>query len=77
VVARRAGQTVTGTLTATGRCRYAGKVSVTAAGRWFLYAEFRQAGRGVEAWLPVDANRASRLVQRRELYQPAGRPQGA
>jgi hypothetical protein len=27
VVARRAGQTLTGALTATGRCRYAGKVS--------------------------------------------------
>jgi hypothetical protein len=25
----------------------------------------------------VDASRASRLVQRRELYLPAGRPQGA
>jgi hypothetical protein len=73
VVARRAGQTVTGALTATGRCRYAGKVSVPATGRWFLYVELRDAGRGVEAWLPVDAGRPGRLVERRELYLPAGR----
>jgi hypothetical protein len=77
VVARRAGQTVTGALAATGRCRYAGKVSVPAAGRWFLYVELREAGHGVEAWLPVDAGRAARLVERRELYQPAGRAAGA
>jgi hypothetical protein len=73
VVARRAGQTVTGALAATGRCRYAGKVSVPTAGRWFLYVELRDAGRGVEAWLPVDAGHAGRLVERRELYQPTGR----
>jgi hypothetical protein len=77
VVARRAGQTVTGALAATGRCRYAGKVSVPAPGRWFLYVELREAGRGVEAWLPVDAGRAARLVERRELYQPPGRAASA
>jgi hypothetical protein len=77
VVARRAGQTVTGALAATGRCRYAGQVSVTPAGRWFLYVELRDAGRGVEAWLPVDASRPGRLVEHRELYQPTGRAPGA
>jgi hypothetical protein len=77
VVARRAGRTVTGALATMGRCRYAGMVSVTAAGRWFLYVELRQADHMVEAWLPVDAGRAGWLVQRRELYQPAGRTQGA
>jgi hypothetical protein len=77
VVARRAGQTVAGTLAAAGRCRSAGMVSVPTAGRWFLYVELREAGRGVEAWLPVDAGRAGGLVERRELYQPAGRAPGA
>jgi hypothetical protein len=77
VVARRAGRTITGALAAMGRCRYAGMVSVPATGRWFLYVELRQAGGGVEAWLPVDAGRAGWVVQRRELYQPAGRAQGA
>jgi hypothetical protein len=32
LLARRAGQTVTGTLTATGHCRYAGQVGVPAIG---------------------------------------------
>jgi hypothetical protein len=55
VVARRSGQTIAGTLAATGRCRHADEVSVPDTGRWFLYVELREAGRGVEAWLPVDA----------------------
>jgi hypothetical protein len=76
VVARRAGRTVAGTLAGTGRCRYAGTVAVPAAGRWFLYAELRQQGRAAEAWLPVDAGRTGRVVERRELYRPAGRPKG-
>jgi hypothetical protein len=77
VVARRAGRTVTGALTATGPCRSAGQVRVTATGRWFLYVELRPPGFEVEAWLPVDASRASRVVERRDLYLPAGRPDGA
>jgi hypothetical protein len=31
----------------------------------------------VEAWLPVDASSANRLVAHRQLYLPAGRTQGA
>ncbi len=77
VVARRAGRTVTGTLAAAGSCRHAGKVAVTAAGRWFLYAELRYHGRAAEAWLPVDAGRAGRVVERRELYLPAGTTEAA
>ena len=75
-MARRAGQTVTGALAATGRCRYAGQVHVPATGRWFVY-ELRPPGFAVEAWLPVDASRPGRLVQHRELYQPTGRAPGA
>jgi len=77
LLARRAGQTVTGTLTATGHCRYAGQVRVPATGRWFVYVELRPPGFEVEAWLPVDASSANRLVQHRQLYLPAGRTQGA
>jgi hypothetical protein len=75
VVARRAGQTVTGALTATGRCRFSGRVSVAPAGRWFLYVELR-GPEPVEAWLPMDASRAGRLVERRQLYLPTGRAEG-
>ncbi|HET7517509.1 MAG TPA: hypothetical protein VFN05_07420 [Actinomycetes bacterium] len=77
LLARRAGQTVTGTLTATGHCRYAGQVHVPATGRWFVYVELRPPGFEVEAWLPVDASSTNRLVQHRQLYLPAGRTQGA
>jgi hypothetical protein len=77
VVARRAGRTVTGALTATGPCRYGGQVRVTAAGRWFLYIQPRLGARLLEAWLPVDAAHAGRVVERRDLYLPAGRPEGA
>jgi hypothetical protein len=77
VVARRAGRIATGELTATGRCRYAGQVHVPATGRWFLYVELRPPGFEVEAWLPVDASSANRLVEHRQLYLPAGRTQGA
>jgi hypothetical protein len=75
LLARRAGQTITGTLTATGHCRYTGLVRVPATGRWFVYVELRPLG--FEAWLPVDASSANRLVQHRQLYLPAGRTQGA
>jgi hypothetical protein len=77
VIARRAGQTVTGALTATGPCRYAGQVRVTATGRWFLYVQPRLGARVLEAWLPMDPTRAGRVVERRDLYLPAGRPDGA
>jgi hypothetical protein len=77
VVARRAGRIVTGALTATGTCRYAGQVHVPATGRWFLYVELRPPGFEVEAWLPVDASSPNRLVQHRQLYLPTGRTQGA
>jgi hypothetical protein len=77
VVARRAGQAVTGALTPTGRCRFAGQVRVPAAGRWFLYAQLRGPDGLVEAWLPVDARPPRRLVERRQLYLPTGRPDDA
>jgi hypothetical protein len=77
LLARHAGQTITGTLTATGHCRYAGRVRVPATGRWFLYVELQPRGFEVEAWLPVDASSPHRLIQHRQLYLPAGRTQGA
>jgi hypothetical protein len=77
VVARRAGRIVTGALTATGHCRYAGQVHVPATGRWFVYVELHPPGLEVEAWLPVDASSGNRLVAHRQLYLPAGRTDGA
>jgi hypothetical protein len=77
VIARRAGQTVTDALTAAGPCRYAGQVRVTTTGRWFLYVQPHLGARVLEAWLPMDPTRAGRVVERRDLYRPAGRPDGA
>jgi hypothetical protein len=74
LLARRAGQTVAGPLTATGHYRYAGRVRVPATGRWSVYVELRPPGFEVEAWLPVDASSANRLVQHRQLHLPAAGP---
>jgi hypothetical protein len=77
LLARRAGQIVTGALTATGHCRYAGQVHVPATGRWFLYVELQPRGFAVQAWLPVDATSTNRQVEHRQLYLPAGRTDAA
>jgi hypothetical protein len=76
-LARRARRTVTGELTASGPWRNAGRVHLPATGRWFVYVELRPPGFEVEAWLPVDASSANRLVAHCQLYLPAGRAQGA
>ena len=72
VVARRAGRTVRGPLAVAGSCRYTGSVTVPDGGRWFLYVEFRDGGRPVEAWLPIDAGTAGDVSERRDLYVPSG-----
>lgn len=72
VVARRAGDTITGQLTPAGDCRWAGAVTVPSGGRWFTYVELEHDGRLVEAWLPVDADTEGTHTERRELYLPAG-----
>ena len=79
LLARRAGQTITGPLTALGGCRYAGTVAVPAQGRWFVYAELRDHARPAETWLPLQADQPGGRTETRELYLPAwptatGRP---
>lgn len=76
VVARRAGQTITGELRAMGACRWSGTVTVPSGGRWFTYVEFEHDDRTVEAWLPVDADIENTQSDRRDLYVPAGAGQG-
>jgi hypothetical protein len=77
VLARRAGRIVPGALTATGHCRYTGRVHVPTTGRWFVYVELHPPGFEVQAWLAVDARNANHLVQHRQLYLPTGRRHGA
>ncbi|MBA3282480.1 MAG: hypothetical protein H0U29_09645 [Acidimicrobiia bacterium] len=80
-VARRAGQSRSGPLTASeassGRCRLSGTVSGLVPGRWFVYAELRDgSGRRLEAWLPVTDD--GTVAEDRPLYEPpATSAQGA
>ena len=72
-VARRAGRSRTGPLTASeasgGRCRLGGTVSGLMPGRWFVYAELRDAsGRRLEAWLPATDD--GTVSEDRALYEP-------
>ncbi len=77
LVARRAGETITGTLArvetpSDGSCSFVGQAAVPADGRWFTYVEFSHNGETVEAWLPLDAGSDGTLTQTRQLYRPAG-----
>jgi hypothetical protein len=62
VEARRAGTTVTDTLSWESPCQFQGRLLVSARGRWFIYAELRQFQQPVETWLPVEVDRASQSV---------------
>lgn len=73
VVARRAGQEISGRLTASGPCRFQGSLRLPRNGLWFVYGEFSATGgKSVETWLPVPTDRTSSIAQSRELYRPAG-----
>lgn len=72
VVARRAGDTIVGTLEAVGTCRFEGSVELPAHGRWFVYAEMKHGRTGVEAWLPVFPEKRRDVSDVRTLYVPAG-----
>lgn len=77
LVARRAGDTITGRLrrvgtTSGGSCSFVGQITVPADGRWFTYVEFTLDGEPVEAWLPLDAGSDGTLTKSRQLYRPAG-----
>jgi hypothetical protein len=75
VVARRAERVVTGPLSATGHCRYAGQVQVPATGLSTLSCARRGSRwRRGWRWTPAAPNR---LVAHRQLYLPDGRTQGA
>lgn len=77
-VARRAGRTHTGPLTAGDGCVFEGSVPLDGPGRWFVYLEFTDSeGQMVEAWLPVTPPEPTDLQATTEqkdvwAYHPAG-----
>lgn len=74
VVARRAGESVAGPLSASAERAgsFSGSVQLPQPGLWFVYAQFTDRGRTLEVWLPVDQMLASTTSERRDLYQPVG-----
>ncbi|MBS3941477.1 MAG: hypothetical protein KG028_11000 [Actinobacteria bacterium] len=77
-VARRAGRTHTGPLTAGDGCVFEGSVPLDEPGRWFVYLEFTDSeGEVLEAWLPVTPAETASLQPATEqkdvwAYHPAG-----
>lgn len=72
-LARRAGQTLSGSLvvveTPSRGCRVMGTVDGLSGGRWFVYAELRGSdGRLLEAWLPLTGT--AEVTEVRPLYAP-------
>ncbi|WP_327582323.1 hypothetical protein OHA25_41215 [Nonomuraea sp. NBC_00507] len=76
VLARRAGEVISGTLSVEGR-QVTGTVQVPPTSLWFVYFEAAHARGPVETWLALDASTAQRISERRDLYLPAGRDEGA
>ena len=71
-VARRAGDEVRGLLQEAGNCRFTGRLTLGAPGRWFIYIELEHDGKLVEAWLPVIVDASSQQTEKlSELYLPA------
>jgi hypothetical protein len=79
VLARRAGESVAGPLTATAERAgsFSGAVLLPEPGLWFVYAQFDVQARPLEVWLPVDQTLDATVGERRDLYEPvadAGAP---
>ena len=79
VVARRAGESIEGSLAADVERvgSFSGSVLLPEPGLWFVYAQFAEGGRTLEVWLPVDQTLTSTVSERRDLYEPvadAGSP---
>ena len=51
---------------------FSGSVVLPDPGLWFVYAQFADAGRTLEVWLPVDQTLTSTVSERRDLYEPVG-----
>jgi hypothetical protein len=78
LVARRAGQTVTASLTGHST-QFGGEIVLPSRGLWIVYAELRAGGTAAETWLPIQQDEPRHVTERRSVYVPAGvgeRPAG-
>jgi hypothetical protein len=74
LVARRAREEVRGTLQQTAACTFTGQLSLPDRGRWFVYLELDQSGKGVEVWLPVMSRDGTRTFEKESwIYVPPTR----
>lgn len=71
MVARRAGEIVRAPLERLEPCQFAGRVTLSERGRWFVYAVFAYGQDEVETWLPVHTEASEPVAdQARSLYLP-------
>ena len=77
MVARRGGEELTAPLEVRG-CSFAGRMTASERGRWFVYAELQEPRRTVESWLPVDAGQGVKRASApaRFAYVPPARTSG-
>jgi len=75
---RRAGEKVTGQLTAVSDGAVRGRIKLHAEGRWFLYATFKDArNRTAESWAAVQQGSGRNLSESRPVYVPPTQAHGA
>jgi hypothetical protein len=74
LIARRAGQAVTGDLgvESGGSLEFTGSIVLPSEGLWFVYAQFSDHGQTLELWMPVDRQLDVDLAERRNVYEPVG-----
>jgi hypothetical protein len=71
IIARRAGEEISGSLSRQGSCRLRGSVPLPERGRWFVYGELEHEGELLETWLPLHAGeRETRREPGRSVYLP-------
>jgi hypothetical protein len=78
LVARRAGEKVTGELTHVTDGTERGRIKLHAEGRWFLYATFKDSrNRTAESWVAVQRGSGRNLAETRPIYLPPTQTYGA
>lgn len=78
LIARRAGEKVTGQLTPVSDGAERGRIQLHAEGRWFLYATFKDSrNRTAESWVAVQQGSGRNVTETRPVYLPPTQTYGA